>query len=47
VRSGSVTLGDELEDPESTGAASSLVIAIGGTHHDRQIKPVDFDQLKA
>src|SRR5215813_11945793 len=30
-------LREELESAEFAGAASSLVVAIGGHHHDRQI----------
>jgi len=42
--------GDEIESAESTGMASSLVVAVGGHHQDRQIRAtlLDFaEQLQA
>jgi hypothetical protein len=39
-------LGDELKGPEFAGAASSLVIALRGDHHNRQIGAMLFDFAK-
>jgi hypothetical protein len=36
-------LGEELESAKFAGAALALVVAIGGHHHDRQVRPLPLD----